>query len=182
MDAAGGPRHALLVVDLQRDLCLDDRRRELVRPAVANIVRLVDHWSARGLPVFYTKFELNPDDPQFDRFGDRYCIRGTEGAEFIDEILPIRGQVVAKSKHSAFVDTGLEKLLRDAGCDGVVLTGLQTQICILTTAADAYHRGLDVVVVEDAVASTRDDVRLQAIEWIHKYVGTSTDTAKLLET
>jgi nicotinamidase-related amidase len=171
MDSKQGHRYALLVIDLQRDLCQDPRRSELVKPAVVVINRLVDKWSRLSLPIFYTRFELPADDPQFDRFGDRYCIQGTEGAEFIDDILPLRGAVIAKRKHSAFFETNLEKGIRDAGCDGVVLTGLQTQICILTTAADAYNRGLSVIAVEDGVVSTRDEVRLEALEWISKYVG-----------
>lgn len=163
--------YALVVIDLQRDLCLDPRRAELVKPAVVVINNLIDSWTARSLPVFYTRFELQHDDPQFERFGDRYCIKGTPGAEFIDDILPLRGQVIAKRKHSAFFETDLEKQIRDAGCDGVVLTGLQTQICILTTAADAYNRGLSVIAVSDGVISTRDEVRLEALDWIQKYVG-----------
>jgi nicotinamidase-related amidase len=171
--------YALLVIDLQRDLCLDRRRVDLVRPAVAVINRLVDQWSKQSLPIFYTRFELEPDDPQFERFGDRYCIKGTEGAEFIDEILPLRGAVISKRKHSAFFETDLEQQIRDAGCDGVVLTGLQTQICILTTAADAYNRGLSVVAVEDGVVSTRDEVRLEALDWIRKYVGDVASSSEL---
>lgn len=172
--------YALVVIDLQRDLCLDQRRAELVKPAVAVINDLVEHWVKRSLPIFYTRFELPPDDPQFERFGDRYCIQGTEGAEFIDDILPLRGPVIAKRKHSAFFETSLEEQIRDAGCDGVVLTGLQTQICILTTAADAYNRGLSVIAVEDGVVSTQDEVRLQALDWIRKYVGEVASSAELI--
>src|SRR5664279_906740 len=94
-------RYALVVVDLQRDLCLDPRRTELVYIAVPNIKRLISSWVHRSLPIFYTRFELDPDDPQFSRFGDRYCVRGTDGAEFIDDILPLRGVVIVKTKHSA---------------------------------------------------------------------------------
>jgi nicotinamidase-related amidase len=173
-------RHALIVIDMQRDLCLDPRRIGLIGVAVPNIVRLISTWTKRDLPVFYTKFELPPDDPQFARFGDRYCIEGTPGAEFIDEMLPLQGQVISKTKHSAFFDTALEDMVRQAQCEGVVLTGLQTQICILTTAADAYNRGLDVIAVEDAVVSTRDEVRLEALDWIRKYVGNTAMTEELV--
>lgn len=171
MDIEFGKRQALLVIDLQRDLCYDARRRDLVFATIPNITRAIAAFVDKGLPIFYTKFELPANDPQFKRFGDRYCIVGTEGSNFIDEIIPLRGEVISKSKHSAFFNTNLEDRLRGAGCSKVILVGLQTQICILTTAADAYYRGFDVVVAEDGVISTRPEVRLDALEWVKKYVG-----------
>lgn len=180
-DPIADGRQALIVIDLQRDLCLDPRRRAAVDEALPNIRGLISAWSAASLPIFYTHFALDPDDPQFDRFGDTYCVRDTPGAEFIDEILPLRGEMISKTKHSAFFGTNLEERVRAAECDGVVLTGLQTQICILTTAADAYHRGLDVIAVEDGVVSSRDEVRLEALDWIRKYVGTVRTTQEVVD-
>jgi hypothetical protein len=34
-------------------------------------------------PIYYISFALPPDDSQFERFGDSYCIEDTEGAEII---------------------------------------------------------------------------------------------------
>ncbi|WP_433598967.1 cysteine hydrolase family protein [Nocardia sp. CA-135953] len=162
---------ACLAIDLQIDLCREERRRAMVDDAIPRILRLISEFDRRAMPIYYTKFELDPNDVQFSRFGDRYCIKGSNGAELIDEILPIRGEVIVKEKHSAFFGTDLEERLKDNGVSGIVLTGLQTQICVLTTAADAYYRGFEVIVASDAVISTRDDVRLEAVEWIDKYVG-----------
>lgn len=164
-------RAALIVIDLQNDLCRDTRRADKFRAGLPRILELVGAFDRLGEPVFYTRFELEPDDPQFERFGDRYCIRGTDGCELIDEIHPLSGPVVAKSKHSAFFETELEELLRAEKVDSLVLCGLQTQICVLLTAADAHHRGFDVVVATDAVISTREQARLDAVEWIDRYVG-----------
>jgi nicotinamidase-related amidase len=167
----GTVRWACLAIDLQEDLCRDPRRRSQVYEMLPRLLRLIDKFHERALPVYYTKFELDEDDGQFRRFGDKYCIRGTPGCEIISELRPLRGEILVKTKHSAFFGTDLEDRLRAEAVGGVVLAGLQTQICVLTTAADAYYRGLDVVVASDAVVSTREDVRLQAIEWIEKYVG-----------
>lgn len=172
---------ALVVIDLQRDLCWAERRKEIVQGVLPNILKLINMFVDRGQPVFYSRFELEPDDIQFQRFGDVYCVRGTPGCEFIDEILPLCGPVVRKTKHSVFFDTELDDLLRAQGVEGVVLAGLQTQICVLTSAADAYHRGYRVVVATEAVASTRDEVRLEAVEWINRYVGESQTNAQIAQ-
>jgi nicotinamidase-related amidase len=162
---------ALVLIDLQKDLCLDPRRRDQVDAALPAIQRLIAAFHAHGRPIVFTRFELDPDDPQFARFGDTYCVRGTPGAELIDAVDPALGQVVAKVKHSAFYDTDLEHVLRQAGADTVVLGGLQTQICILTTAADAYNRGFRVIVAREATVSTHPEVKLEGLDWIAKYVG-----------
>jgi isochorismate hydrolase len=47
---------------------------------------------------------------------------------------------VLKPKHSAFYATPLELLLRYLNVDGVVITGIAGDNCVLFTAADAYMR------------------------------------------
>ena len=62
-------------------------------------------------------------------------------------------------------------LLKRENVKDIYLTGMQTQICIMTTAADANFRGYEPVAISDCVLSTRDENKTQALEWIKKYVG-----------
>lgn len=162
---------ALVVVDLQQDLCEDDRRRAKVQSALPDILRLIEACDRAGCLVVYSVFELPPDDPQFERFGDRYCIEGTAGAELIPDLLPLHGPVVSKRKHSAFFETELDALLRGHGVQRVLFAGLQTQICILTSAADASFRGYQPVAVRECVISSDDRAKEEALSWISRYVG-----------
>ncbi|MCL2468465.1 MAG: cysteine hydrolase [Micrococcales bacterium] len=167
----------LMLIDLQRDLCYDSRRNHLFRSALPYYEKTIEAFQGHGHPVVLTKFELDLDDDQFQRFGDRYCVKGTPGAEFVDEIavyakeVESHGLVVKKLKHSAFYETDLEDRLREHGVETIVLGGLQTQICVLTTAADAYNRGFKVVAAREVLISTRNEAKLDALEWIEKYVG-----------
>jgi nicotinamidase-related amidase len=174
-------RWALIVIDLQKDLCWSPKRRHLVYEALPNILGLIDKFSHGDVPIMYTRFELDDNDEQFARFGDKYCIKGTPGCEFIPEIPVQDGVVIPKHKHSAFFGTDLDQQLHANRVSGVVLAGLQTQICVLTTAADAYQRGYSVVVAEDAVVSTRDEVRLEAVAWIDRYVGKAQPVKEILQ-
>jgi nicotinamidase-related amidase len=162
---------ALLVIDMQKDLCGDLRRRDKVEQMLAPLRRVVEEFDAAGQPVLYAAFALPPDDEQFARFGDRFCVEGTEGAAIIPELQPLRGPVVFKRKHSAFFETELDEHLRRAGARTLYLTGLQTQICIMTTAADASFRGYRVAVIRECVLSTREENKTFALDWIAKYVG-----------
>jgi nicotinamidase-related amidase len=162
---------ALLVIDMQKDLCYDLRRRHKVADILVPMNRLIDLFVTAGQPVFYLCFCLSPDDEQFRRFGDRYCVEGTEGAEIIPEMLPLRGRVIHKRKHSAFFETELDQLLRETNASEVYLAGLQTHICIMTTAADASFRGYRAVAIRDCVVSTREENKEMALSWIQQYVG-----------
>lgn len=162
---------ALLVIDMQKDLCYDIRRRAKVEDMIEPLLKAISAFAGISFPIFYPFFSLPEDDEQFERFGDRYCIEGTEGAEFIPELLPLNGIPIKKKKHSAFFETDLDDHLRTGRVSKVYLAGLQTQICIQTTAADASFRGYHTIVIRDCVVSTHDEQKELALDWIAKYVG-----------
>lgn len=162
---------ALLVIDMQKDLCYDLRRKKKVAQMIGPLQQAIELFSAAGQPIFYICLSLKPDTKDFERFGDTYCIEGTKGSEIIPELLPLRGKVIKKRKHSAFFDTELDQCLRAADVTDVFLSGLQTQICIMTTAADASFRGYRTVAITDCVLSTRDKSKKDALRWIEHYVG-----------
>ena len=165
------PGKALLVIDMQKDICYDPRRKRKVKQMVGPLQQAIELFASAGYPVFYICFALPSDDEQFKRFGDRYCIEGTEGAEIISELLPLKGSVIKKRKHSAFFETELDQRLREARVEQVYLCGLQTHICIMTTAADASFRGYRAVAISDCVLSTRKKNQQDALRWIERYVG-----------
>jgi nicotinamidase-related amidase len=86
------------------------------------------------------------------------CRAGTLGEAFCG-IEPEVGEVVLrKHRYSAFVDTGLDVLLRQRGVKTVVIVGVVTNVCVESTARDAAMRDFYVVVAEDAVG-VRDSAR-----------------------
>ena len=64
--------------------------------------------------------------------------------------------IVDKSAYSAFYLSGLDVLLRDKAVRCLVVTGAETDICVLSTVLDAVDRGFRVVIVEDALCSSSD--------------------------
>jgi len=77
-------------------------------------------------------------------------MKGTEGSELVDELMPKEGDyVLEKRAYSAFHETGLDMLLRALGVYTVILTGLHTNICVRHTAADAFFKGYRIIVPID---------------------------------
>ena len=163
---------ALLIVDMQNDLCHDVRRKNKVDEMLPFLHNAVDVFAKANKLILYSYFSLPENDEQFARFGDRYCIDGTPGAEIIEELYPLKGPTIKKRKHSAFFETELDDILKSHNISTLYLAGLQTHICIMTTAADASFRGYQAIAIRECVLSTQDENNQLALDWISKYVGT----------
>jgi nicotinamidase-related amidase len=64
--------------------------------------------------------------------------------------------VIDKPAYSAFFCSGLDQFLREKSVRTLVVTGAETDICVLSTVLDAVDRGFRVVIVEDALCSSSD--------------------------
>jgi len=154
----------LLVIDVQKGF--DRFNEELHRnnPALeANIAQLQRAWRASGRPIIHVQhLSRQPDSP---------LRPGQLGCEIKDEVRPLQGErVLQKSVNSAFIGTSLEADLRAEGHRVLVLTGMQTNMCVSTTARMAGNLGFETYVVSDATATFDNvgpDGRRYAAELLH---------------
>lgn len=65
--------------------------------------------------------------------------------------------VVDKPVYSAFARSGLYDLLVGKGVGTVVVSGAETDVCVLATVLSAVDLGFRVVIVEDALCSSSDE-------------------------
>ena len=65
--------------------------------------------------------------------------------------------VLDKSFYSAFRESRLTALLRKRDVDTLVITGAETDICVVATVFDAVDRGYRVVLAKDALCSSADE-------------------------
>jgi len=142
------PRDAvLLIVDVQKGM---DRYAELYHRNTpdleANIARLQRAWRDTGRQIIHVQHvSKEPDSP---------LRPGQAGVEFKDEVGPLPGEpVIQKSVSSAFIGTSLEADLRRRGVDTLVVVGMQTNMCVSTTARMAGNLGFTTYVVSDATAT-----------------------------
>ena len=63
--------------------------------------------------------------------------------------------VFSKESFSAFGCPAFEKWIGECGVDHLLLTGIETPICVYLTAVDALRRGLTVTVLTDCVSCRR---------------------------
>jgi nicotinamidase-related amidase len=162
---------ALVVVDVQNDFCHEDglcgRLGDdvaVTRPMIRSIGRLLD--AARDSKTFIVFVRTSYDAPvlsaalaeQYERrgFANSVCLEGTMGVDFVEDVGPTarpNETVVHKHRYSAFWGSNIDLVLRANGIRTVVLTGISTDICVESTARDAFFRDFYIVVAADAVSN-----------------------------
>jgi ureidoacrylate peracid hydrolase len=163
------PRNAaLLVVDMQNDFC-DSRGSlavsggdpRLIQDMAPRLLRLLESArSVEGLPVIHVRTihsRWTDSESWLGRLKGRspICLPETWGAEYYAGFTPLGSEyVVTKHRYSAFVGTDLEQVLRALGRRSVIMTGEATNVCVESTARDAYMRDFWVAFTSDCTAST----------------------------
>lgn len=141
---------ALLIIDIQNEY-FPGGRRELTGPKAAaqQARRLLEYFRAANLPRYFIQHIANkPNATSF--------LPGTDGITIHPILAPREGEpVVVKHYPNSFRDTGLLDALKAQGVDRLVITGMQTHMCVDATTRAAFDYGFDCLVAGDACA-TRD--------------------------
>ncbi len=85
-------------------------------------------------------------------------VKGSWGAEIVDELKPQPGDIVVEGKRGldTFASTNLDFILRSRGIDTMVLGGFLTNCCVESTMRTGYEKGYNVITLTDCTAATSD--------------------------
>ncbi|WP_442601753.1 cysteine hydrolase family protein [Paenibacillus sp. KN14-4R] len=153
---------ALIVIDYTVDFVVG--KLPVGEPAIAiesRIVELTESFIQQGEFVVMAVDLHHQDDPHHPetKLFPPHNIQGTPGRDLYGQLKDTyegnRSHIywMDKTRYSAFCGTDLELQLRNRGIQELHLVGVCTDICVLHTAVDAYNKGFDLVIHEDAVAS-----------------------------
>jgi nicotinamidase-related amidase len=65
--------------------------------------------------------------------------------------------VIDKTRYSGFAEPQLSAHLRQRQADALIVSGSETDVCVLATVLDTVDRGYRVIVARDAVCSSSDE-------------------------
>ena len=100
------------------------------------------------------------------------CGTGTWGAEFYGNIRPAEHDVVVtKHRFNAFHNTDLDTILRANGIRSLVFSGCVSNVCVESTARDAFMRDYYVIVTSDGTAAYTAESHNATLSNIDKYFG-----------
>jgi len=169
-------RHAILVIDMLNDFVNGKLKCERAQRIIPNIQQLLSEARSKGIPVFFCNDEHLPLDTYEMKLWGPHAMKGSEGAKVIDELKPYESDyLIPKRTYSAFDGTGLDKALNGVyggnGANTVIITGLHTHMCCRHTAYDAFVRGFDIIVPEDAVDAFTEDDHRSGLDYMKRVYG-----------
>ena len=173
-------------------VCLDvDTQLDFMRPSgaayvpgadklVGNLARLLRAAHEHGIPVVATLDTHMPDDPEF-AVHPRHCIDRTPGHPKIPETVfepwrritlksqeivyrPGETLVVEKNRHGFFDNMNADRVLEATGASEVAVMGVATESGVLAAALGLCQRGIDVLLVTDAIAPIDPAAGAKALE------------------
>jgi len=189
-----GPQHAaLLLVDVQNDFCAEGgamhregRDLTLVKRMVPRLERLVEAARAANVPCIWIRNVYNTGPNHYlsevwleqakRRRNGAYiqfpvCEAGQWNGDFY-QIAPRPDEViVTKHRYGAFEATDLDLILRARGIRTVIMTGVATNVCVETTARQAFLRDYYVVFSSDCTATYSQAAHDAALYNIDQFFG-----------
>jgi nicotinamidase-related amidase len=161
-----------ITTDLQYDLVKKSPIREQrVYEMLPKLIEFLNELRKRNILIIHQQLIYKDTDHVEIMNGKIPCLEGSEGVKFLKEIDADKDMVIPKRKDSGFYETNLQEILKEHDIDTVMLSGMQAQICIQTTGADAYFRGYNVIAVSDCITSTLEEDKKRALDWIQGYCG-----------
>ena len=151
---------AVIIVDMLEDSypngSKDDREEMKIVPKVRDFLKICRSLS---IPVIFACDSFLEEDFMFKGKMKQHCLRGPPGANVYSKLEPQATDVIIpKRRFSAFYKTDLDQTLRTWGIDTVAVCGINTHVCVLATAFDAFSHDFWTIILEDLSASYKIEV------------------------
>jgi nicotinamidase-related amidase len=133
---------ALLMLDFMPANCGKNDRCLATLPAMK---KLLERARAAKMPVVYS------------------LIANTTPADVLKDVAPLADELSVRSGPDKFVNTDLDKILKDKGVTTVITVGTAANGAVLFTAAGAVFRGMNVIVPVDGMSAVNPYSELSTV-------------------
>jgi nicotinamidase-related amidase len=90
-------------------------------------------------------------------------------------------RVVDKRVYSPWLDGVLDDELKRRGVDTVIISGAETEVCVLAAVVGAIDLGYRVIIATDAVCSSANETHDAALELYHNRFGMQVEVATVAQ-
>lgn len=177
---------ALMIVDMQHFFLEPDSPTYTIGGPIIlpNAQRLLRAFRLANRPVIFTRHVHHPENLDagiMDWWWEGKCIEGSPESEIVPGLKPLPNEkVVLKHRYSAFYNTDLETVLRCLKIQDIVISGVMTNMCVESTARDAYYRDYRVWIPADGTGSINEEMHLASLMNLALGFAQVTTTASIL--
>jgi len=167
---------ALLLIDLQNESQYGIQGLDTV---INNAASLIEQCRQHNIPIIYTR-QINrsdglglPYNDPVDEAGKPKFYRGdTKAVEIIDAVAPQKGDlVIDKYRWSGFYETSLDLMLKSLQVEDLIIGGLVTDGCLMTSVFDGFFKNYRIHLVKDLCSTTNEGAHMSSIlimaNWVY---------------
>ncbi len=168
---------ALLLIDLQNEGGTSNVAG--MDEILGKTAILIKHCREMNIPIVYTRHINRGDavglankEPLNEQGEPLYYHDKTDSIEVADIIKPQPQDIIIdKYRYSGFYESNLDLMLKGLGIEHLIIGGVLTDVCVLSTVMDAYYRDYQVSLVEDICGTTTEGAHMAAVlmmgNWIY---------------
>lgn len=167
---------ALILIDLQKESNFGLQNLDNV---LANTNELVQNCRELDIPIIYTR-QINRSDrvglsigEPLEKDGAPFYYNTKKGNhEILEEVAPMNNDIIIdKYRWSAFHETSFDLVLRSLGVKNLIVGGVVTDGCVMSTVYDAYFRDYNVHLVKDMCAASNEGAHMSSLlilaNWVY---------------
>ena len=152
---------ALLIIDVQTGMFMKENLVYKSEKIIFNIKHLIADARKNNSPIFYIQHNAIVVGSRLET--------GTEAWKIHPGVTPTSSNIIIqKTTPDSFYKTDLNAQLRKRNIEHLVITGIQSEVCVDTTCRKAFSLGYKVTLVTDA-HSTWDSTELSARQIINHH-------------
>ncbi|MFT8889988.1 MAG: isochorismatase family protein [Ethanoligenens sp.] len=147
-------KFALLVINMQNDFTYGCLGFSAAKTLVSSSAQFIDYAHAERIPVIFLNDCHEEDDKREFYVWGKHAVKGSQGAEICSDFkTDDRDYFINKNFYSGFFNTNLLELLNRLQVTHLLVLGLDSNICIYHTIADAFNYGFKTTLFTDLTAA-----------------------------
>jgi nicotinamidase-related amidase len=139
---------ALVVVDVQRKFTGGSISEKGNTDQINKINKAVTMFHENNRPVIFIHYDGPCECSLYEK---------EDGDEYLHGIIPDPHNIIVhKKRMNSFVETKLAEVVKQCGCDSILLTGMVTQYCVMGTYYGAFEYGISPYLLIGGTIATED--------------------------
>ncbi|MBI4368782.1 MAG: isochorismatase family protein [Elusimicrobia bacterium] len=156
----------LLIVDMQ-NFFLDPRSPAFLpasRTIMPNVWRLAENFKKSARPIFWAAHTHSGEARLMSAWWRHQAPSSSYWSQIAKPLEASPGQIFEKYSYGALSSPDLTRAIKAAGVDALVIAGVMTNLCVESTARQAFDSNIATIIAADAAAAMTEKFHLAGLQ------------------